>query len=101
MGCYVGHGETYMHPEDILWWAKGGVLHGESPARIAFLREILEAAPGGLNPLKDQWYDWRMQIGVEGEYYLLYFGVHAPRLETITTCPRMRNSRWISLMHGR
>ena len=30
-GCYVGHGETYKHPQDILWWAKGGVLHGESP----------------------------------------------------------------------
>ena len=31
-GCYVGHGETYVHPEDVLWWAKGGVLHGESPS---------------------------------------------------------------------
>ncbi|MBN1420861.1 MAG: DUF5060 domain-containing protein [Planctomycetes bacterium] len=44
-GCYVGHGETYRHPEDILWWSKGGVLHGQSPKRIAFLREILESAP--------------------------------------------------------
>ena len=78
VGCYVGHGETYLHPEDILWWAKGGVLHGDSPARIAFLREILEAAPGGLNALTDQWYNWRMQIGIEGEYYLIYFGVHRP-----------------------
>jgi hypothetical protein len=33
-GCYVGHGETYKHPEDLLWWAKGGVLRGQSPARI-------------------------------------------------------------------
>ena len=23
-GGYVGHGETFLHPEDILWWAKGG-----------------------------------------------------------------------------
>jgi len=44
-GCYVGHGETYMHPQDILWWSKGGVLHGESPARIAFMRKIMEALP--------------------------------------------------------
>ena len=44
-GGYVGHGETYKHPEDILWWSKGGVLHGESPARIAFLKKIIEQAP--------------------------------------------------------
>ncbi len=40
-GCYVGHGETYKHPEDILWWSKGGVLHGQSPPRIAFLKQIM------------------------------------------------------------
>ena len=44
-GCYVGHGETYKHPEDILWWSKGGVLHGESPARIAFLKKVISEAP--------------------------------------------------------
>ncbi len=44
-GCYVGHGETYKHPEDILWWSKGGVLHGESPARIALLKRIVEPLP--------------------------------------------------------
>src|ERR1039457_6522786 len=35
-GAYVGHGETYLDPDDILWWSKGGVLRGESPRRIAF-----------------------------------------------------------------
>ena len=44
-GCYVGHGETYLHPQDILWWSKGGVLHGQSPPRIAFLRTLMEAQP--------------------------------------------------------
>jgi len=44
-GCYVGHGETYKHPKDILWWSKGGVLHGQSPARITFLKKIMEPAP--------------------------------------------------------
>ena len=33
----------------VLWWAKGGVLRGESPARIAFLREIVETLPGPLD----------------------------------------------------
>ena len=44
-GCYVGHGETYKHPKDILWWSKGGVLHGQSPARITFLKELMEPTP--------------------------------------------------------
>jgi len=42
MGTYCGHGETYLSPEDILWWSHGGVLHGQSPAKIAFLRLLLE-----------------------------------------------------------
>ena len=80
-GGYVGHGETYLHPQDLLWWAKGGVLHGESPARIAFLREIVESGPAeGLNPLSTQWYDHDKLAGKEGEYYLLYLGVHAPAI---------------------
>jgi hypothetical protein len=44
-GCYVGHGETFMHPQDIIWWSKGGELHGESPQRIAYLRRIMEEVP--------------------------------------------------------
>ena len=42
-GGYAGHGETYMHPQDLLWWAKGGELRGESWKRVGFLREIVEA----------------------------------------------------------
>ena len=45
-GGYAGHGETFMNPEDILWWSHGGKLHGESPARIRFLHEILTQTPG-------------------------------------------------------
>jgi hypothetical protein len=72
-GGYVGHGETYLHPEDILWWSKGGVLHGESPARIAFLRELLEkTAPHGLEHIP------RDGAKVGEEYYLFYFGVAQP-----------------------
>ena len=54
-GTYVGHGETYLHPNDVLWWSKGGVLRGQSPPRIAFLREMLETAPAeGVEPI-DKW----------------------------------------------
>ena len=31
-----------LDPNDILWWSHGGVLHGTSPAKIAFLRKLLE-----------------------------------------------------------
>jgi hypothetical protein len=41
-GAYCGHGETYLDPNDILWWSHGGTLHGSSPAKIAFLRKLLE-----------------------------------------------------------
>lgn len=46
-GGHCGHGETYMDPEDILWWSHGGVLKGESPARLQFLLDILKDVPGG------------------------------------------------------
>ena len=44
-GGYVGHGETYQHPQEILWWSKGGRLYGQAPSRIAFLRQVVEALP--------------------------------------------------------
>ncbi|MBN1247227.1 MAG: DUF5060 domain-containing protein [Anaerolineae bacterium] len=73
-GGYVGHGETYVHPEDILWWSKGGVLHGQSPARIAFLREIAEAGPA-VDPVDSTWD--LTQAGDEN-YRLIYMGRHQP-----------------------
>jgi hypothetical protein len=76
-GTYVGHGETYRHPEDLLWWARGGVLRGKSPERIAFLRKVLEEGPRqGLEPI-DKWQDART-AGKKGEYYLVYFGKEQP-----------------------
>jgi hypothetical protein len=76
-GTYVGHGETYLDPHDVLWWSKGGVLHGQSPARIEFLRKVLESAPPeGLDPI-DKWQDPHI-AGKAGEYYLIYFGKERP-----------------------
>lgn len=46
-GGHCGHGETFMDPEDILWWSHGGILKGESPARLQFLLDILKDVPGG------------------------------------------------------
>ena len=52
-GAYCTHGETFLSDDEILWWARGGVLKGESPKRIAFLRQIMESLPGPLTPRTD------------------------------------------------
>ena len=49
-GCYATHGECFLahpdtaDPEEIVWWSKGGKLIGSSPARIAFLRKLVESS---------------------------------------------------------
>ena len=75
-GAYVTHGETYVHPQDKIWWTKGGQLYGESPERIAFLRQIMEQAPEKCQPIKT--IRDVPTIGIEGEYYLQYYGLHRP-----------------------
>ena len=85
-GGYVGHGETYLHPQDILWWSKGGTLHGQSPARMAFLRSILADGPqDGLDPISFGMAGWDLPCGGrQGEYYLFYFGFSQPCFREFT-----------------
>jgi len=77
-GGYVGHGETYMHPKDILWWAKGGKLYGQSPERIAFLRKIIEDGPAGGLDTVDLGRDAHSASGQGDEYFLVYYGIGQP-----------------------
>jgi hypothetical protein len=110
LGGYVGHGETYLNPEEELWWSKGGKLRGESPARIAFLRQIFEQAPaltpvqkndmehvnlmgGGIRKLFEQIRKGIDPIAAAGfgaeacgyntekGYYLYYYGLHQPAIQ--------------------
>jgi hypothetical protein len=76
-GTYCGHGETYKSDDQILWWSKGGVLKGQSPARLAFLKKVLDDSPAeGIDPI-DKWQ--RADIGGQpGKYYLIYFGRETP-----------------------
>ena len=76
LGGYVGHGETYAHPNDMLWWSKGGTLHGQSLERIAFLRQIFaEAPPGGYARIGG-----RGAAEIEApKGYIAYYGVRQPR----------------------
>ena len=78
-GGYVGHGETFLHPHDILWWSHGGVLHGESPARIAFLRSIIEeGAACGWEPVDGIVRHGFPCVAKGQERYLTYLGVAQP-----------------------
>lgn len=45
-GGYCTHGETFHREDAVLWWGKGGVMHGESEPRIRFLKELLYELPG-------------------------------------------------------
>ena len=79
-GGYVGHGETYLNEREELWWSKGGELVGSSPARIEFLRKIMEEGPeGGLEPMLLGPVLWDDCVaGIPGEYYLFYYGFNRP-----------------------
>ena len=72
-GCYVGHGETYKHPQDLLWWAKGGELRGKSPARIQFMKDIIEELPYQQMQPDFSNYPDVYALAKKGEYYLMYF----------------------------
>jgi len=71
-GTYVTHGETYKNAGDTIFWAKGGRLIGSSPARIGFLRKLLEEGPGPLE-LADPWKAHQTAMA-DSSYYLVYFG---------------------------
>ena len=76
-GTYVTHGEVVTNEQHTLWTSEGGKLYGQSPPRLAFLRQVLAESPAtGIDPI-DKWQDSNMG-GKLGEYYLLYFGKQTP-----------------------
>lgn len=93
-GAYVTHGETLLDEGDgmsedatpMIWWSTGGRLKGQSPARIGFLRKLVEemCAPGqalaGLEPDPAGYYSLARCMTpdrkVAGILYFLDF--HAP-----------------------
>ncbi|MBW9109108.1 DUF5605 domain-containing protein [Microbacterium ureisolvens] len=85
-GGYVGHGETYLPSalglaDDVLWWSKGGVLHGTSPERIGFLEGLLAEAPDGVwDPLPS---DWDVPWGGTDTHRVGYFGFNRPRFRNV------------------
>lgn len=82
-GGFVGHGEVLLSdgsvaPEksdEVLWWSKGGILKGESPQRIGFLKEILEKSPKDIKPVKGitGWQNYPT-LGSDNKWFLIYTG---------------------------
>ena len=95
-GGYVGHGETYLpiaaggatdasgnagDDPEVLWWSKGGALHGSSPERIRFLEDQLALAPHGVwDPLVS---DWDVPWGGTETHRIGYFGFNRPRFRNL------------------
>jgi hypothetical protein len=73
-GAYCTHGETYIHPQNILWWSKGGTLYGKSPERIGFLHGIMSETPTeGVYPFHNIW-NKETYLIKDKEFYLHYYG---------------------------
>lgn len=81
-GAYCGHGETYLDANDVLWWSKGGVLHGMSPPQIAFLRKLMEETIAlGPGPIGFTFESASLGTRAKraNDYVLfVYFDVHSP-----------------------
>ncbi|GAA3758223.1 DUF5605 domain-containing protein [Microbacterium kribbense] len=77
-GCYASHGESLSRNDGSLHVVAGGSLHGEAPARLGFLRDILDGlVVDGLDPI-DKWDDPAFVAGAPRRQYLQYFGRSAP-----------------------
>ena len=59
-----GLNKVFLSDDEVLWWAKGGVLKGESPKRIAYLKEIVDAIPGAIEPWQE-YHDFDIQAYME------------------------------------
>ncbi len=75
-GTYATHGQTYEGPAGVPESANGGAMHGESPARIGFLRKLVEQSTStGLTQYDGSYY---LSAGEPGQLYLYYFDYHQP-----------------------
>ncbi|MFF3505508.1 DUF5605 domain-containing protein [Streptomyces sp. NPDC003247] len=73
-GGYVNHGETYDDKDEVLWWAKGGVLRGESAERIGFLARITAEVPSGrIEALPSA--PWDVACGGDEDHRIIYLGL--------------------------
>lgn len=91
-GGYCGHGETYLNDTNIIWWANGGRLCGESADRFGFARRFLEDVPGcglKLRPRDDVHIQWDDYCAVpedpafERDFLFFYYSIWRPAFRDI------------------
>ena len=92
-GGYCGHSETFMADDNIIWWAHGGELKGESAVRFKFMQDFMADIPGcGLKDghlRDDRYFQWDDKVAVpqddryKGEYYLFYYSIWCPKFRQI------------------
>jgi len=75
-GTYVTHGETYLDPNDVIWWGRGGVLKGQSPERIGYLRRMIDST--GAFDFIDKWRNDHVSMTSDSRHILIYFGRERP-----------------------
>jgi Domain of unknown function (DUF5060)/Protein of unknown function (DUF4038)/Domain of unknown function (DUF5605) len=73
-GVYATHGETFISTDGSPVWSDAGELHGESAARITYLRKLLEkSGTTGLMAAENPYY---LNAGNAAELILYYFDYH-------------------------
>lgn len=73
-GVYATHGETYISSDGSPVWSDAGELHGASPARLAFLHDLLtKTGTTGLFAPENPYYP---NAGNPGRLYLWFFDYH-------------------------
>ena len=74
-GVYATHGETYISTEGSPVWSDAGELHGTSPARLAFLHDVLKkSGTTGLFAPENPYYTYAAN---PGQLYLWFFDYHS------------------------
>ena len=71
-GGYASHGETFVHPGGVLWWASGGQLVGDSPQRLGFLKSVMTASPFQDLVPSPGVAEGAEALALKGQYYLLW-----------------------------
>jgi hypothetical protein len=100
-GGYAGHSEAFINKysqkdnpmtKGKIWWSHGGILKGESPDRIKFLRSILETASGPLTQTNEVSYS--ALVGkYKDEYFLLYYDRGEQHSSVVLNLPENKKYR--------
>lgn len=82
-GNACAHSETFNRDDEVFWWSKGGVIQGESPSRLGFLRKIISECPPLHRSRKRSTWDVPILSDAAEDCLLMYFGRRQPFLKEI------------------